>query len=115
MAKTGPQRYPGASTAYWYQSLPGQPLSVPPVAQRLPLRHADLGVVPILPPGGAPPPPEGLTDEQRAMREQHRQKVERQWAEHTAVADRRRGEAREWARRNAEQARAVRARWLRGG
>ena len=73
-----------ASTAYWYQSLPGPPLTVPPVAQRLPLRNGDLGVVPVLPPLAVPAPPGGLTDEQRRMSAQHRDRVQRQQAEWAA-------------------------------
>ena len=55
-----------SSTAYWYQTLPSRPFDLLPVAERLPFRHADLGVVPIAPPPYAVPHP---TPEQARARQ----------------------------------------------
>ncbi|MBI3971029.1 MAG: DUF2961 domain-containing protein [Chloroflexi bacterium] len=100
-----------ASTAYWYQTFPSKPFDVLPVAQRLPLRLGDLGVVPILPPTPVPPFPGGLTDEMRQMSDQHRQKIERQAADQAAENARRWQQAEEHSRRNVDHARRLRQAW----
>jgi hypothetical protein len=104
-----------ASTAYWYQSLPGLPLSVPPVEQRLPLRNGDLGVVPVLPPLAVPPPPGGVTEEMRRLSEQHRARVQRQQEEWAAETAARWEVSREQSRRSVAAARELRRAWLDGG
>ena len=104
-----------ASTAYWYQSLPGPSLTVPPVAQRLPLRNGDLGVVPVLPPLAVPAPPGGLTDEQRRMSAQHRDRVQRQQEEWAAETAARWEVSQEQSRRGVAAARDLRRAWLAGG
>jgi hypothetical protein len=104
-----------ASTAYWYQTLPGPPLTVPPVVQRLPLRNGELGVVPVLPPLAVPPPPGGLTEEQRRMSAQHRERVQRQQQEWAAETAARWEVSREQSRNNAAAARDLRRAWLAAG
>ncbi|HEV2126132.1 MAG TPA: glycoside hydrolase family 172 protein [Chloroflexota bacterium] len=100
-----------ASTAYWYQTLPSKPFDILPMEQRLPIRHAELGVVPMLPPAEVPMLPGGPNDEMRRMSEQHRQKIEGQRREAAELAARRWGEAQEWSRRNTAHARELRERW----
>ena len=101
-----------ASTAYWYQTLPSRPFDILPVAQRLPVRLGDLGVVPILPPADVPPFPGGLTEEMQQMSAQHSEKVERYVTEtRTAAADGHAKSQRQ-SQENAVQARRLRQRWL---
>jgi hypothetical protein len=101
-----------ASTAYWYQTLPGLPFDIPKVQDRLPIRLGDLGILPMLAPGAIPPHPTPLTDEMRAMSAQHRAKVAGRNAEMADEAARRWAEAQAWSRNNAAFARDVRRRWL---
>ena len=101
-----------ASTAYWYQALPSKPFDILPVAQRLPIRLGDLGVVPMLPPGDVPPPSGGVNDEMRAMSERHHRNVERVASERRAEAEQRWAASQDYSRRNVEQARRLRRTWL---
>lgn len=103
-----------ASTAYWYQDLPGLPFDLPPVADRLPIRLGDLGILPMLAHGGIPPHPTPLTDEMRAMSARHREQVASREAAMGAEAARRWAEAQAWSRGNAAHARDLRRRWLAG-
>jgi hypothetical protein len=101
-----------ASTAYWYQTLPGVPFDIPKVQDRLPIRLGDLGILPMLAPGAIPPHPTPLTDEMRAMSAQHRAKVAGRNAEMADQSARRWAEAQAWSRDNAAFARDLRRRWL---
>ena len=101
-----------ASTAYWYQTLPGVPFDIPKVQDRLPIRVGDLGILPMLAPGAIPPHPTPLTDEMRAMSAQHRAKVAGRNAEMADQSARRWAEAQAWSRNNAAFARDLRRRWL---
>jgi hypothetical protein len=100
-----------ASTAYWYQTLPSQPFDILPVAQRLPIRLGELGVVPILPPSDVPPFPGGTNEEMRQMSEQHRQKVERIRATQAEEDATRSQLARRYSQQNVEDARRLRQQW----
>jgi len=64
-----------ASTAYWYQILPHKPFDILPVEKRLPIRHGDLGVVPIAPTEPLREPPE-RTEEMREQSAAWRQRGE---------------------------------------
>jgi hypothetical protein len=89
-----------SSVAYWYQHLPSPVLTVPDVADRLPLRPVD---------GVATAEPPRLTLEQQEARDRAAARM----AEFTALRDRVRAErvaeVDAWERGNAMQARAVRA------
>lgn len=65
-----------SSTAYWYQVEPHRRFSVPPVGKRLPVRHPDLGVMPILEPPGYKQPK--LTAEQKRQKADYRRKTDAQ-------------------------------------
>jgi hypothetical protein len=103
-----------ASTAYWYQMLPCKPFDIPPVAQRLPLRIGDLGVVPIVPPSPVPPPVGGINDEMRQMSEQHRQRVEEKRTGEAAHYEQRAQGSQQYSQQNIDDARRLRERWLNG-
>jgi hypothetical protein len=101
-----------ASTAYWYQTLPGVPFGIPPVAERLPIRLGDLGVLPMLAPGTIPAHPGGANAEMQSMSARHRQKVVDRDAATAAESARLWSEAQQWSQENTTQARDVRRRWL---
>ena len=101
-----------ASTAYWYQTLPGVPFGIPPVAERLPIRLGDLGVLPMLAPGTIPAHPGGANAEMQSMSARHRQKVVDRDAAAAAESARLWSEAQQWSQENTTQARDVRRRWL---
>jgi len=103
-----------ASTAYWYQTLPSKPIDILPVAQRLPIRLGDLGVVPMLPPTTVPPFPGGLNDEMQQMSRQHQANVARTGEEQRAGAAQRWPIAQESSDQNTDAARRLRQRWLDG-
>jgi hypothetical protein len=104
-----------ASTAYWYQTLPSKPFDILPVDQRLPVRHPDLGIVPLLPPRDVPPFPGGPNDEMQRMSAQHRQKIEGERATQGQQAAQRWRSAQEWSRAQVAQARRLREQWRNGG
>jgi hypothetical protein len=90
-----------ASTAYWYQTLPGRPFSILPVQERLPLR-------PVMPVASAAPADGELNEEMRAMRAAQRERYSRYVEERNAVlADRMRDTRRrsELSREHAHQIR----------
>lgn len=91
-----------SSTAYWYQTLPSPVLTVPPVAERLPLRPVDRVVQAPLPP---------LSDAQRAARAAASARMERFVAARDAVREERRLEVDGWERGNVEIARTLRRRY----
>lgn len=64
-----------SSTAYWYQREPHARFGILPVAKRLPVRHADLGIVPILEPPGYQPP-QWLDAEHRRQKQKYRKASE---------------------------------------
>lgn len=99
------------STAYWYQTLPSRPIDILPVAQRLPIRLGDLGVLPLLPPGDLPPYPGGPSDEMRRLSAQHRQKMADAAAERNAADAEHWAATQDYSQRNRDQARALRRRW----
>ncbi|MBN1807547.1 MAG: DUF2961 domain-containing protein [Planctomycetes bacterium] len=71
-----------SSTAYWYQQEPHKAFGILPVAKRLPVRHADLGVAPILEPPGWKEP--RLTPEQKRIKEKYRKELDRAGKAHAA-------------------------------
>jgi hypothetical protein len=104
-----------ASTAYWYQTLPSKPFDILPVDQRLPIRHPDLGVVPLLPPRDVAPFPGGPNDEMQRMSAQHRQKIDGERSTQAQQAAQRWRSAQEWSRAQVDQARRLREQWRNGG
>jgi hypothetical protein len=96
-----------ASTAYWYQTLPGPALEIPPVEERLP-RRAEMP-----PTEPAAPAPSELDDRQREMLRRRDERLAEfearrtQWFEEQAAASRRHQAS------NAENAARVRAAYLR--
>lgn len=103
-----------ASTAYWYQTLPSQTFDILPVAQRLPIRLGELGVVPILPPTPVPPFAGSLNDEMQQMAAQHRHKLDQQAGDQAEQDAQRWQAAREQSGRNVAAAQRVRENWRRG-
>jgi len=96
-----------ASTAYWYQTLPGKPLSIPPVEDRLPLH-------PTVAPAAArdassPAPGVALTEEMRAMRAAQQERYARYRGDRDAVLERRIAETRRRSQLNRDQALRIRA------
>jgi hypothetical protein len=94
-----------ASTAYWYQLLPSRPFDILPVADRLPIRHPELGVIPIPPP--APPAP-ARDDEMARQMAAFRERQAQAARDRATMLETRRHESRERERGNAEQARRTR-------
>lgn len=92
-----------SSVAYWYQTLPTAPLTIPPVDERLPLRPVDAVRTTDLP---------ALNADQQAAREA----TEARMADFVARRDRMRAErvseVDAWEAQNAAQAAALRARYL---
>ena len=69
-----------ASTAYWYQQEPHKLFGILAVEKRLPVRHPDVGVVPVLAPPGWKPP--SLNAEQKKIRSRYVKEAaaaSRQW------------------------------------
>jgi len=69
-----------ASTAYWYQNEPHKTFGILPVKARLPVRHPDIGVVPVLMPPGWKEPK--LTAEQKKIKAKYKRdcdKFMRDW------------------------------------
>ncbi|OJV83353.1 MAG: hypothetical protein BGO37_08695 [Cellulomonas sp. 73-92] len=91
-----------ASVAYWYQTLPTAPLTIPPVEDRLPLRPRDAVVTSPLPP---------LSPAQQAAREATAARMEKFVAERDRVRAERVPEIDAWEAGNAAQARDIRARF----
>jgi hypothetical protein len=91
-----------SSTAYWYQTLPSPVLSIPPVAERMPLRPVDTVVSAPLPePTGAQRAARDAAAESAARFSAER---DRMAAEHAAAVD-------EWEHANVEIARDIRRRF----
>jgi Protein of unknown function (DUF2961) len=96
-----------ASTAYWYQTLPGPKLRVPPVEERLPRRAQSP------PRDGLPGPDRGGLDERRAaMLAARDARMDAFRAQRAAWLDERARATRERQAANAEQARRIRRAWL---
>jgi hypothetical protein len=92
-----------SSTAYWYQKLPTAPLTLPPVADRLPLRPRDAVVSAQLPP---------LSAAQAAAREATEERMRHFTELRDRVQRERAAEVDTWEAGNVAQARRVRARFL---
>ena len=102
-----------ASTAYWYQTLPHKPFGILPVEKRLPIRHGDLGVVPIAPPEPLREPPE-INEEMKEKSAAWRQRGQEYRREREELVQEWSAQTRERERGNVEQARCIRARSQRG-
>ncbi|MCU1471856.1 MAG: hypothetical protein JWQ39_3005 [Glaciihabitans sp.] len=91
-----------SSTAYWYQTLPSPILTVPGVDERLPLRPMDRVITAPLP---------DLSPLQLAAHAEAANRMKRFVAARDALRAERVAEVDKWERGNAEQARAIRARF----
>lgn len=91
-----------SSTAYWYQTLPSPRLTVPAVADRLPLRPVDRIITAPLP---------ELTEEQRAAREAARRRMEDFVDRRDQVRAERQAEVDQWESQNVRIAQDIRARF----
>jgi hypothetical protein len=96
-----------SSTAYWYQTLPGPKLEIPPMEQRLPRRAQ-------VPPttGLRAPDRAGLDERRAAMVAARDARMDEFEAQRAAWLAERAQATRERQRANAEQARRIRAAWL---
>ena len=95
-----------STTAYWYQTLPGPALSLPPVQARLP-RRAVIPQNDITSWSGKP-----TTNAQRAMIQQRQERMKSFMADRDAWIDRRAADAKVRAAKNIEMAEEVRTRWV---
>ena len=96
-----------ASTAYWYQTLPGPKLSIQPVTERLPRRERLPEVKDNIPvPTNDPHKKAMIQSAEKRLKEALKDRKE--WTEHCSR------ESQQWAKQNAENAKKVRARWLAG-
>ena len=95
------------TTAYWYQTLPGPKLELPPVAQRIP-RKATIPIDGIFEPDLAQ-----MTKPQRDAVEARAIRLEKYLADRKVLIDRRADDSQARSRRNVELAKEVRDRWLR--
>ena len=95
-----------ATTAYWYQTLPGPKLSLPPVSMRFP-RKAAIAVDDI-----AEPDMSTASPELQALVNQRTERFKEYLADRLTWIDRRADASQERARKNVELARELRARWL---
>lgn len=92
-----------SSVAYWYQTLPTAPLTIPDVADRLPLRPRDAVVTAPLP---------ELSETQRAAREATARRMEEFVELRDRVRAERVPEVDAWEAQNASNAAALRRRYL---
>ncbi|MBA2950439.1 DUF2961 domain-containing protein [Streptomyces sp. PSKA28] len=96
-----------ASTAYWYQTLPGPRFDVPPADQRLPRRWESPSMKDL------PAPDRGrLDDLRKAMYEQRDARMAEFTAQRQEWLERRAEESRQRSAKNAEYAREVRRRFI---
>jgi D-arabinan exo alpha-(1,3)/(1,5)-arabinofuranosidase (non-reducing end) len=95
-----------SSTAYWYQKLPTAPLSIPPVAERLPLRPQASTVTSAIP---------ALTADQQAARVEATERMQRFIELRDRVRAERVPEIDAWERGNAAQAEDIRTRFTQSG
>ena len=95
------------TTAYWYQTLPGPRLELPPVEQRIPRKAT-------IPRDGITEPDiSKMTLAQREAVESRAKRMEEYLADRQVLFDRRAEDSQARARKNVELAKEVRARWLR--
>ncbi|MGQ9630490.1 MAG: glycoside hydrolase family 172 protein [bacterium] len=95
-----------ASTAYWYQTLPSKPFDILPVEKRLPIRHGDLGVIPIAP--TEPIPRTRLNEEMRKSRAEWRRRGKEYRKERDGRARENAASSRRYSKANIQQARRIR-------
>lgn len=96
-----------STTAYWYQTLPGPKLSLPPVEKRLPRRPV---VLQDDVPQGADTA--NLSDEQNAFVKQREERYKEYLADRQTWVDRRATDSKNRAMKNKEYAAEIRERWL---
>ncbi len=90
-----------ASTAYWYQTIPSRPFSIPPVQERLPLR-------PVMPAASSALGDAYLNEEMRALRAAQRERYSRYVEERNAVLADRMGDTRRRSELSREHAHQIR-------
>lgn len=94
-----------STTAYWYQTLPGPKLEVPPVELRIPRK-------PVLEPPKDRAAGEGLNDLQRQKIDEHKKDYEAFLKDKHRYMEERAVQSRERAKANIEYAKRLRARFL---
>lgn len=95
-----------STTAYWYQTLPGPKLSVPPVVKRLPRR-------PVIPQDDVPEREFGTLDEERkGMIKQREERFKEYLRDRQEWVDRRAKDSKARSEKNAQHAKELRSRWI---
>jgi hypothetical protein len=97
-----------STTAYWYQTLPGPKLALPPVQDRLPRRSTRTDEAQHDQPRGS------LDSLKKQMIEKAKERLEAAQRDYELVSSRSAKESAQWARQNSENARLVREKWLNG-
>lgn len=98
-----------STTAYWYQTLPGPKMSIPPVEKRLP-RRPQIAQDDVLQDADDA----SLTDDQRAKVQQREERFKEYLADRQTWVDRRAEDSKARAVKNKEYAAEIRERWLKG-
>lgn len=95
-----------STTAYWYQTLPGPKLSLPPVEMRLPRKAT-------IPKDDVPEPDESrMTDQHRELVKQRKKRFDEYLADRQIWIDRRADDSQDRAKANVQIAKDLRQRWL---
>ena len=96
-----------SSTAYWYQTLPGPKLDIQPVEERIPRK-------PEFPAGGVPEGPnvEALNEQQKSMITQRKERMDTFIKDRNEWLDRRAKDSRARSKKNIEDAKDIRRRFL---
>ena len=99
-----------ASTAYWYQTLPGPVLDILPVEKRLPIRMPSIGQYPQEPPGGLAEVHK--SEEMQRMSAQYAERADASIARRRTKLEEMASESRERGRQNIEIAKRLRDNYL---